>query len=274
METVRIPGSPELACDVAGAGPPVVFLHGIGGNRTNWTRQIQALEHDFTAMAWDARGYGESDDVDGERRFVHFAGDLARLLDDRSIETAHLVGLSMGARILLTFMPRHAERVATLTLCDCFYGFNAMSDEKRTEFMALREKPLREGKTFADLAPALVESLVSPNCPPEIAAELHESILGLRAESYLKTLEATTVFDAFAALEEIEVPVQLIFGEHDRLSPPSIGEEMVGLIADARLAVLEGAGHLSNLERPAEFNAALRAFLNPRADLARYREMS
>jgi len=85
-------------------------------------------------------------------------------------------------------------------------------------------------------------------------------------------LMATTVFDAYAAMEEINVPVQLIFGEHDRLSPPSIGEEMVDLITDARLEVLEGAGHLSNLERPAQFNDTLRSFLAPRATLARYRE--
>ena len=271
METIRLAGAPELACDVIGEGPPVVFLHGIGGNRANWTRQLHALAPEFTAMAWDARGYGDSDDVPGDRRFTHFADDLARLLDQQGIEKAHLVGLSMGARILLTFAPRHAERIATLTLCDCFYGFNAMSDEKRSEFMDLREKPLLEGKTFADLAPTLVESLVSPNCPPEIAAELFDSIVKLRAEPYLKTLRATTVFDALAALEDIDVPVQLIFGEHDRLTPPSIGEEMVGLIADARLTVLEGAGHLSNLERPTEFNETLRSFLVGCADLARYR---
>ncbi len=271
MQTIRIPGEPELACDVVGDGPPVVFLHGIGGNRTNWSRQLHALSDDFTAMAWDARGYGDSGDIDGDRRFRHFADDLARLLDHREVEKAHLVGLSMGARILLTFVPLYSGRVATLTLCDCFSAFGAMSDEKREEFMALREKPLRSGRTFTDLAPALVESLVSPNCPPEIAAELFESIVALRAEPYLKTLKATTVFDASAAMDEIDVPVQLIFGEHDRLTPPSIGEDMVERIADARLNVIDGAGHLSNLEAPDEFNAILRAFLSPRADLARYR---
>jgi 3-oxoadipate enol-lactonase len=272
METIRIFGAPEIACDLVGDGPPVVFLHGIGGNRTNWARQQRALEDEFTTIAWDARGYGDSADVPGERRFTHFADDLVRLLDQQNIEKAHLVGLSMGARILLTFFPLHAERVATLTLCDCFYGFNAMSDEKRRDFMALRETPLREGKTFADLAPALVESLVAPNCPPEIAAELFDSIVLLRVEPYLKTLRATTVFDALAAMDEINVPVQLIFGEHDRLSPPTIGEEMVELIADARLSVLEGAGHLSNLERPTQFNDTLRSFLAPRATFASYRE--
>ena len=271
MRLIEIPGSPRLTCDVAGDGPPVVFLHGIGGNRTNWTGQLRFLEDGFTGYAWDARGYGGSGDVPGERRFAHFAEDLARLLDHLQIDRAHLVGLSMGARILLTFFPGHSDRVATLTLCDCFYGFRAMSEEKQREFLELREKPLREGRSFADLAPALIDSLVAPDASAGARSALHASIVALRAEPYLKTLKATTVFDAFADMADIDVPVQLIFGEHDRLTPPSIGEKMVELIADARLAVLEGAGHLSNLERPAEFNEVLRAFLDTRADQACYR---
>lgn len=271
IETIRTGGSPALACDVVGQGPPVVFLHGIGGNRSNWTRQLHHLADGYTAMAWDARGYGDSDDVPGERRFAHFADDLARLLDHCAIDTAHLVGLSMGARILLTFFPRHRDRVATLTLCDCFHRFEAMSDDEQRQFLELRETPLRQGKTFADLAPALIDSLVAPDCTPEARAELYDSIVALRPESYLKTVRATTTFDQMATLAEIDVPVQLIFGRHDRLTPPANGEEMVEVIADARLAVLEGAGHLTNLERPAEFNAVLRSFLDRRASLAAYR---
>ena len=249
----------------------MAFLHGIGGNRTSWTRQLSALANDFTAIAWDARGYGDSADVPGERRFSHFADDLRRLLDYLDIERAHLVGLSMGARILLTFFPLHKDRVATLTLCDCFYEFRAMNAETQREFLELREKPLLEGKTFTDLAPALVKSLVAPDCSPEVAAELFDSIVALRPEAYLKTLRATTTFDASANLTEIDVPVQLVFGEHDRLTPPSIGESMLALITDSRLSVIPDAGHLSNMEQPARFNSVLQSFLPAHANLANHR---
>lgn len=270
MDSMRIDGVPSIVCDVDGIGPPVVFLHGIGGNRKNWSRQIAAINDAYTGIAWDARGYGESDDYDGSLLFSDFGDDLARLLDHLEIERAHLVGLSMGARILMNFFPRYRERVATLTLCDCFHGFNVLTEDEQRGFLDLREKPLRSGKTFGDLAPALIESLVSPGCSDEARAELHASIVALHVDSYLKTLAATVTFDASADLASIDVPVQLIFGEHDRLTPPSNGEEMVALIPDARLAVLDGAGHLSNIEQPVDFNRVMRAFLDRHSDLASY----
>jgi 3-oxoadipate enol-lactonase len=268
-----IDGDPRLACTVDGEGPPVVFLHGIGGRRQNWNSQIDALRSNFTCIAWDARGYGDSQDHQGQLAFSDFADDLFRLVEHLEIERAHLVGLSMGARILLDFHPRYGERVATLTLCDCFYSFeSALSPEKQKEFIELRERPLREGKTFADLAPKLIESLVSPSCSAEVREDLRQSIIALRTESYLKTLRASVSFDRGAELDNIEQPVQLIFGGDDRLTPPSIGREMQLKLADAELAVLDGAGHLSNLEKPALFNETLLKFLTPRSRLAAFSE--
>lgn len=263
---------PRLACEVAGAGPPVVFLHGIGGGRRNWRRQVDALAPTYTTYAWDGRGYGDSADYEGPLAFSDFGDDLARLLDHFEIERAHLVGLSMGARILMDFAPRYLDRVATLTLCDCFYGFeNALSPEKQREFIELRERPLREGKTFADLAPKLIDSLVSADCPADVRAELRDSILALRVESYLKTLRATTTFDQADSLHLLSVPVQLIFGSEDRLTPPSIADDMLDRLPDARLSVLEGAGHLSNLEAPDAFNRTVIDFLGPRRERAAFR---
>lgn len=267
----HVEGAPRLAYESAGVGPPVVFLHGIGGSRQNWRLQAEALSSQFAVHAWDARGYGDSDDYDGPLDFSDFGDDLARLLDHLGADRAHLVGLSMGARILLDFAPRHSDRVATLTLCDCFYGFEtALSPEKQREFLELRERPLREGKTFADLAPALIDSLVGPDCSADARGELLASILRLRVDSYLKTLRATVGFDRSTELVELAMPVQLIFGALDRLTPPSIGEAMVALLPSARLAVLPGAGHLSNLEAPEAFNEVLSAFLAEHAHDARF----
>ncbi len=268
-EPYFVDSTPRLAFERDGTGPLVIFLHGIGGNRTNWNAQRAALNDRFTAIAWDARGYGLSDDYPGELKFSDFADDLARLMDWLSIERAHLVGLSMGGRILLDFQPRHPTRVATLTLCDTHFGFQtALTPQKREEFIRLRQQPLLEGKTFADLAPTLISSLVGPNCSAEATAELHRSILALHKESYLKTIAASVHFEASGDLGAIKVPVQLIYGEHDRLTPSSIGQEMLHLIRDARLNVIPDAGHLSNLEQPAAFNTVLAGFLDEHAELA------
>ena len=161
-----VDGDPRLAVAVEGSGPPVVFLHGIGGNRSNWRRQVADLSMSFTCFAWDARGYGDSANYDGPLDFSSFGDDMARLLDHFGIAQAHFVGLSMGARILMDFAPRHLDRVATLTLCDCFYGFtNALSPEKQREYIELRERPLLAGKTFADLGATADRLTRQPQLP-------------------------------------------------------------------------------------------------------------
>ena len=262
-------GTPRLAYRRQGSGPTVVFLHGIGGNSTNWDRQCRALQDRFTTIAWDARGYGQSDDYAGDLRFGSFADDLARLLDTLSVARAHLVGLSMGARILMDFQPRYPGRAATLTLCDCHFGFEtALTPEKRAEFIRLRQQPLLEGRSFADLAPDLIASLVGPTCSQDARDELRASILALHKESYLKTLAASVNFDRGSDLSRIDVPVQLIYGEHDRLTPPSIGQDILRRIDGARMQVIPDAGHLSNLEQPEKFNTAIGSFLDAHAERA------
>ncbi len=265
-------GSPAIGYDEAGEGPPVVFLHGIGGNRSSWTDQQVAVADMCTTIAWDARGYGASDDYEGPLNFSDFSRDLARLLDARDIAKAHLVGLSMGARILMDFFPRYNERVATLTLCDCFFSYEtALSPEKQKEFIELRQNPLKEGKSPADLAPVLIKSLVGPNCSQQAKDKLYHSLVEIHVESYLKTIEATVTYDASGSLADFDVPVQLIFGEHDKLTPPSIGDTMMEKIPNARMAVIEDAGHLSNLEQPDAFNRILREFLIEHLELASFR---
>jgi len=264
-----VPGKPAIAFARQGQGPAVVFLHGIGGNRSSWQAQSAALADRFTTIAWDARGYGASDDYEGPLDFGSFASDLVRLLDHLGIEKAHLTGLSMGARILMDFFPDHSERAATMTLCDCFSGFEAtLSPDKQQEFVRLRQKPLLEGKTLAEMAPALVTSLVGPNCSEGGRAALTESILALHVESYLKTIAASVGFDRSNDVSNIDVPVQLIYGEHDRLTPPAIGETLAEKIVGARLDIVEDAGHLSNLEQPDRFNDILSRFLDQHASLA------
>ncbi len=271
MSQSRVSGSPGIIFDEVGSGPPLIFLHGIGGNRTNWTEQQYYLADICTTIAWDARGYGLSEDYEGPLQFSQFSDDLNRLLDFRRIDCAHFVGLSMGARILMNFFSLASDRVSTLTLCDCFYSFGAaLSAEKQAEYIALRQEPLRSGRTLGDIAPKLIESLVSPSCRLEVKARLHESILALHVESYLKTVAASLSFDMIGKLADFDIPVQLIFGEHDRLTPPSIGRTMMQQLPNARLKVIKDAGHISNMEQPSDFNNILRSFLTPNLGMAKF----
>ncbi|MBT3333328.1 MAG: alpha/beta fold hydrolase [Rhodospirillaceae bacterium] len=260
--TAYFPGPPRIAFDAAGMGQPVLFLHGIGGNRTNWTSQMQACTGDYCALAWDARGYGLSDDYDGPLDFAQFADDVVGLLDHLSIAKAHFVGLSMGGRITQDLYFRYPERVLTMVLCDPFPGTTpTLPPKEREEFINLRKGPLIAGKSLGEMAEPLAKTLLSTNPAPEHFQRLVDSIKALHQDSYIKTLEASMRYDHAVDISTISVPVQLIYGAEDRLTPPAIGEQMQRDIPDAQLAIIEGAGHLSNIEGEAEFNRVLLQFL-------------
>lgn len=262
ISTVFVEGTPRLALNRVGSGPLVFFMHGIGGNRTNWTAQLEAVRGSFHAIAWDARGYGDSDDYEGALDFGDFAHDALRVLDQFEAERAHFVGLSMGGRIAQDFHARFPDRVATLVLCDTMSDFRgSLTPEKRAEFIRLRQAPLIAGKEPRDIAEALVDSLVGPSAGDLARRQLWDSIAALHKDSYLKTIEASLSFDRSAEIDRISVPTLLLYGEHDRLTPPTVGKALHERIAGSEFTVIEGAGHLSNIERPEAFNAALLAFL-------------
>jgi len=261
--TAFVAGAPRIAYDIAGSGETLVCLHGIGGNRRNWAGQLRGLAEVCRVVAWDARGYGDSDDYAGPLAFTDFADDLLRLLDHLGVERADLCGLSMGGRIVLDFYERHADRVRSLLLVDTFPGFDAsFTQEGRERFVRERRQPLVEGKQPADIAPAVARTLVSPKASAEVVQQLIDSISLLHKESYIKTIEAMTMYQPVTDVSIITVPVQIIVGADDKLTPPAIARKMAENIANARLLELPDTGHLSNIEAPDAFNACVREFLS------------
>lgn len=263
-----VPGTPRLACDLAGHGPLALFMHGIGGNRTNWRANLPAFAPHFACAAWDARGYGASDDYDGELAFDDFVADLLRVLDHFGVARAHLVGLSMGGRIAMRCALLHPERVATLTLLDTHEGFEAFTPQQRRDFVDSRRAPLLAGKEPIDIAEPVARSLVSPNARPEHLQQLVDSIAALHKLSYIKSLQATVAQVSLGDIRQIRAPAHFVVGGEDRLTPVAMHREMAAKLGGAPLTVLPGAGHLSNIEDAAGFNAAALAWLQARAALA------
>lgn len=256
-------GRPGIAYGERGNGPPLIFLHGIGGNRHNWSEQVKTFSFGHRAIAWDARGYGDSDDYQGPCRFEDFSDDLSRLMDHLKIDQAHLVGLSMGGRILMDFGVRHPSRIRSLVIAGSFPSFGrALTPAQQAEFMRLRREPLEQGRSFEELAPQLVDSLVGPHASAEARQRMSESIAHLRVESYLKTLEATMGFDRTDVLANITAPTLLLYGEFDTLVTPEAGRAVQSALPHAEYRVIAEAGHLVNIERPKEFNAVVAEFLS------------
>ncbi len=260
-KTDHVLGPPRIAVDHVGSGSLVVLMHGIGGNRSNWHDQLPEFGRYFHAVAWDARGYGDSDDYQGDLNFGDFASDLARVLDHFNAARAHLVGLSMGGVIALDFVSRWPDRVATLTLCDSLPGFSHLSNEQRREFIRLRQEPLLAGMEPKDIAPAVAKSLLGKTPRPGSFERLVASMSALHKESYLKTIASMVNYARVLELEAITAPTHVVVGEEDTLTPPATSREMADRIPGARLTVIEGAGHLSNIEQSEAFNRAVLGFL-------------
>ena len=260
-----VSGMPRLALDLAGHGPFVLMMHGIGGNRRNWRRQLDAFAGDFACAAWDARGYGDSDDYDGPLAFDDFVGDVLRVLDHFGVERAHLLGLSMGGRIAMRCALLHPQRVATLTLVDTHEGFEAFSPAQRQAFVDSRRAPLLAGKTPRDIAEPVARSLVGPKATPQQLGELVDSISRLHKDSYIKSLQATVEQVTLGDIRAIRAPAQFIVGADDALTPVAMHHEMAAKLGDAPVSVVPDAGHLSNIENPQAFNEAALRWLRPRA---------
>ncbi len=270
-DTVLIGPAPRIAVETRGDGPLVLFLHGIGGNRSNWREQLEALAHRYRVAAWDARGYGDSDDYEGSLTFSDFNDDLLRVLAYFREPAAHIVGLSMGGMIAQNFYRCHPDKVLSLVLADTRNGFNRHNSE---EFLRKREAPLLAGLTPKDIAPGLARTLAGPKATPEIILRLTQSIGALHKESYLKTLRASSLvgesddfrgLQGYVDLASVHVPSLIVCGTADTVTPPDMSRQLAAGIGNSRLAWIEDAGHLSNIEAPERFNEVLLEFLDARA---------
>ena len=266
--THRIPGTPGLAVELAGHGPLLLFMHGIGGNASNWRAQLPVFAAHFACVAWDARGYGGSANYDGPLQFDDFVTDVLRVLDHFSAPRAHLLGLSMGGRIAMRTALLHPERVGTLTLVDTHEGFEAFSPAQRQAFVESRRAPLLAGKTPADIADTVARSLVGPNARPEHLQQLVDSIAALHKDSYIKSLQATVDQVVLGDISKISAPSHFIVGSDDSLTPVAMHHEMAAKMGGVPVSVLPNAGHLSNIENADGFNAVALGWLVPRAAAA------
>ncbi len=266
VRQIIVEGSPRIALNVTGQGPLLLLMHGIGGNSANWDLQLPAFAPFFTVAAWDARGYGDSEDYEGELDFGDFSADLLRVLNHFGAKSAHLCGLSMGGRIAQDFYARHPGRVASMVLCDTFAGDDE-SDSRSgrsqsvEDFVQSRIQPYLDGADPKERAYQVAGRLMGPNPTDDAVERAARAHARLHVESYIKTVRASATYNRVNNLPNIKVPVLLVFGRLDPLTPPHVGEYMHERISGSELVIIEDAGHMTNLEQPQMFNAAVLEFL-------------
>jgi 3-oxoadipate enol-lactonase len=270
IEGQTLQTAPRIAVVSAGAGDTVMFLHGLGSTKENWYPQLEYFSKTYRVIAWDARGYGQSEDYEGDLDFARdFVGDLLNVLELLEVERVHLVGLSMGGMIAQCFYFAYPDRVRSLVLAGAFPSFPALGEELVQRFLANRVDPLLRGASPADLAASAADSLLAPGAPRSARKRLLTSLSNVRVDSYVKTARALAAQGAMGDLKNIAAPTLLVCGALDSLSPPRLARKMSDQIPACRLVVIPGAGHLSNLERPKEFNLAVSEFLKSQANASR-----
>lgn len=258
--------SPRLAVDRVGNGPLVIFLHGVGGNRTNWRHELETLCDRFCCAAVDARGYNESEPYEGAPTLADYVGDIERVRLHFGAERFHLVGLSMGGMLAQEYYHRHPDRVASLVLADTFSGFEqpGLSEKMKEQ----RRKPFEDGKTMADVAAESARMLVGPNASRDLVKTLTDCAAELDRDAYLHAADAMADFRRTADLGRIAVPALVLTGEFDRPAAPERVRAMAEAIPNADFHVIKDAGHVSNLEQPERFGKALSEFLDAHRERA------
>lgn len=250
----------DIAYDDVGTGLPVVFLHGFPHNRTLWAPQLGGLMSRARCVAPDLRGFGESQ-ISGPYSMSRYADDVIAMLDALQIERAVIAGLSMGGYVAFEIWRRHRERVRALILADTRAG--ADSDEAKAKRRAMIA--LARAKGSGAVADSQIGGMVGTTTRerhPDIADAIHRMMSVAPVEGVVGALEALIERpDSTPTLATIDVPTLIIVGEEDTLTPPQEARALHALISGSRLEILEGSGHVSNVERPAAFNHVMSEFL-------------
>ena len=260
MEVVRAYGL-DIAYERVGEGPPLVFVHGGAVDSRMWRPQLDALAGDFTVVAWDEPGAGRSSDVPADFGLADYADCLAALIEALALAPAHVAGLSWGGTLALELYRRHPARVATLILADTYAGWKGSlpAEEVRARVAGARQMLAAPAEEFDPTLPGLFAG----DPPADFVSLLDEIAAAVRPDT-LRTQQALMAeADQRDLLPHVAVPTLLIWGELDARSPLDVARQFEEAIPDTKLHVIPAVGHVSNLEAPEEFNAAVREFCRP-----------
>ncbi|HXQ28440.1 MAG TPA: alpha/beta fold hydrolase [Gemmatimonadales bacterium] len=258
VRRVAVPGG-ELAVEVRGEGPAILFVHGFPLDRTVWRHQFATLSR-WQRIAPDLRGVGESSG-DGYS-IARYADDVVACLDAVGVESAVVCGLSMGGYVLFELLRRHAARLRAVVLCGTRpAGDTEEAKRGRDELAALaRDQGVRA--VGERMLPRLLAGRTQAE-QPEVVEHYREMVSRWSGEGMAGALRAMRDrVDSTAVLGEIRVPTLVLVGSEDAASPVAVGESMAAAIAGARLAVVPAAGHLAPLEQPLSAGRALSEFLD------------
>jgi 3-oxoadipate enol-lactonase len=264
LNAIAINGVDLSYIDVGSGGRAVLLIHGHPFNCSMWAPQVEALRTRHRVVVPDLRGYGKHalPRAYRETTLETFAADNLALMDALKIRTFALGGLSMGGQIVLEMYRQAPHRIETLLLADTFAGLD--SAERKHWRVTTADRLEREGmEAYAREELTRMITLANARQFPEVAAHVMEMMTTTPPGGAAAALRGRAQrMDYLPLLKEIRLPTLVNVGREDAYTPLVLAEQLRDNIPGSKLVVIDGAGHMPNLERPPAFNAALESWLN------------
>lgn len=248
--------------DKRGNGTPLVLLHAFPLSNAMWRGQIEFLAKEFKVIAPNGRGIGATSPFPSTPSVEQMAHDVAALLADMNLaQPMILCGLSMGGYVALAFARLYPQRLGALVLCD------TQAAPDTPEARARREENIAFAQihSSSELLERMLPNLLGETTRatrPKVVEAVRQMANDLEPQALVQLLQALRDRpDATPRLDQIKVPTLVLCGLEDSITPPEVAKSLSQNIPDAQLHLIPQAGHLSNLERPQDFNKHLMAFL-------------
>lgn len=242
--------------------PVIIFIHGFPFNKSMWHLQMKALKDNYRVIAYDIRGHGNSDAGIGDFFIELFVNDLLRLMEKLKLDKVILCGLSMGGYIALNAVIKYPDRFDGLILNDtqCIADTPEIKEKRQATIKSIKENGIEK---YADDS---IKNLFAPESFLKKEGKINavrEMIMNTSKLTLCNTLNALAERkESCSQLHEIDIPVLIMVGKEDKITPLAAAEMMHEKIRNSSLKMIAHAGHVANIENPAAFNYHLIKFVD------------
>ncbi|WP_260483275.1 alpha/beta fold hydrolase [Sphingomicrobium flavum] len=236
-------------------GLPILFLHGVGSDKSVWRPQLDHFGQTRHALAADYPGYGDSAPVEATSR-DDYARAMIALLDAVAIDRAHICGLSLGGVVAIAMATLAPQRCASLIIADSFAVHPDGQGIYDRSTSAAQQIGMRA------LAEARVDVLLGDKPPAGLRDEVIETMAAIPVSTYAQGAEAVWLADQRERAAAIAIPTLIPCGDEDQVTPPALSRALSQLVKGSEVAIVKGAGHLANAERPDAFNSLVERFVS------------
>jgi 3-oxoadipate enol-lactonase len=249
----------NLFYESQGEGPPIVFVHGLGGTSNVWHAQRATLSRYFRVLMLDLSGSGRSDKSKRQYSIDTWADEIAGLIDQLKLDAAVIVGHSMGTVIVQKFAAKYPQKTKAIILAGALVELGPPGKEAFTKRAETVEKEGMIGVADAVLGGALSAGTRERNLA--LTGMVREMLLSNDQTCYAGHCRALINGSAKADQAQIKCPTLLVVGDQDPVTPLALQRQIAGAIANSRIRIVPNTAHLTMLETPEAFNAIVLEFL-------------